>query len=33
MSQRISVVMATYNGVHFLREQLDSLFVQTRMMD
>lgn len=33
MSQRISVVMATYNGVRFLREQLDSLFVQTRMMD
>lgn len=33
MKQRISVVMATYNGARFLREQLDSLFFQTRAMD
>ena len=33
MKQRISVVMATYNGTRFLSEQLDSLFAQTRIMD
>lgn len=33
MNQRISVVMTTYNGAQFLREQLDSLFNQTRKMD
>ena len=29
----ISVAMATYNGVPFLREQLDSIFSQTRLPD
>lgn len=33
MEQRISVVMATYNGARFLREQLDSLFAQSQVMD
>lgn len=31
--ERISVAMATYNGARFLREQLDSLYKQTRVPD
>ena len=31
MSDRISVAIATYNGERFLREQLDSLYAQTRI--
>ena len=30
---KISVVMATYNGERFLREQLDSIRNQTRQAD
>lgn len=30
---RVSVVMCTYNGARFLREQLDSLLAQTRKAD
>lgn len=30
---KISVAMATYNGEHFIREQLDSLAKQTRLPD
>lgn len=33
MSERISVAMATYNGAKYLREQLDSLYTQTRIPD
>ena len=33
MSDRISVAMATYNGAKYLREQLDSLYTQTRVPD
>lgn len=31
--RRVSVVMATYNGARFLREQLDSIAAQTRLPD
>jgi glycosyltransferase involved in cell wall biosynthesis len=30
---KISVAMTTYNGAQFLREQLDSIFAQTRLPD
>lgn len=30
---KISVVMTTYNGAQFLREQLDSIFAQSRLPD
>src|SRR5690606_21917078 len=32
-TERISVVLATYNGVRFIEEQLDSLATQTRLPD
>ncbi len=31
--RRLSIVMCTYNGERFLREQLDSLLTQTRAPD
>lgn len=33
MNMRISIVLCTYNGESFLREQLDSLLAQTRQPD
>lgn len=33
MSDRISVAMATYNGEKYLREQLESIYSQTRIPD
>lgn len=33
MSSKISIVIATYNGDRFLREQLDSIYSQTRLPD
>lgn len=33
MSNKISIAIATYNGERFLREQLDSLYSQTRIPD
>jgi len=30
---KISVVMATYNGEEFIKEQLDSIRLQTRAVD
>lgn len=33
MTERISIAMATYNGARFIREQLDSLYNQTRVPD
>lgn len=33
MQERVSVAMATYNGARFLRDQLDSLYCQTRIPD
>ena len=33
MSERVSVAIATYNGAKYLREQLDSLYTQTRIPD
>ncbi|MDI9400778.1 MAG: glycosyltransferase, partial [Verrucomicrobiota bacterium] len=32
-SDKISVAMTTYNGEKYLREQLDSLYSQTRIPD
>lgn len=32
-SKKISIVIATYNGEKYLREQLDSLYSQTRKPD
>lgn len=32
-NKRISIAIATYNGERFLREQLDSLYSQTRLAD
>ena len=32
-SQKISLVMATFNGQRFLREQLDSIYSQTLVPD
>lgn len=31
--KKISIVIATYNGEKYLREQLDSLYSQTRKPD
>lgn len=33
MSDRISVAMTTFNGERYLREQLDSIYSQTRVPD
>lgn len=33
MSDRISIAMTTYNGEKYIREQLDSLYSQTRIPD
>lgn len=32
-NQRLSVAMCTYNGAHYLQEQLDSIAAQTRLPD
>lgn len=33
MNETVSIAMATYNGAKYLREQLDSLYAQTRLPD